>query len=57
MAWHVALFDEVQVYLDLSLFPGIIAAVVHDNSEDEDIVLPGVQILSTIAQSGRSKGE
>ena len=35
----------------MSLFPGIIATVMHDNSGDEDIVLSGVQILSTIAQS------
>ena len=55
MACHVALFDEVQVYLDLSLFPGIIATVLHDHSEDEDTVLSGVQILSTIAQSDHSQ--
>ena len=39
----------------MSLFPGIIATVMHDHSGDEDIVLSGVQILSTIAQSSDSK--
>lgn len=44
------LFDEVSYYVDLSMFPWIIAKVMSSHLEDASIIQDGVVIISTIAQ-------
>ena len=35
----------------MSLFPSVIAKVLRENMKEEDMVLTGIQVISTIAQS------
>lgn len=49
--FNADLFDEVSYYVDLSMFPWIIAKVMSSRLEDTPIIQDGVVIISTIAQS------
>ena len=45
------LFDHVLLYLDVSLVPEVIARVIKKWIDKEELVLAGIQIIGTIAQS------
>ena len=51
MSSSLELIDHVLFYLDVSAIPGVIARVLGACLESEELVLTGVEITSTIAQS------
>ena len=51
MKSSLELIDHVLFYLDVSTIPGVIARVLGEYLDSEELVLTGVEITSTIAQS------